>query len=291
MHSTPTQRTIAGPAAVSGFGYWSGRDVRVEFRPAAPDAGIVFIRGDLEGHPAVKATIQNRLETPLRSSLRVGPARVDMIEHIMAALVGLGVDNCEVWVDEAEMPGCDGSALLFVEALDAVGSVLQDAPRPQRVVDRTVRLGTSQSWIEARPSPSGETLLECHLDYGPDSAIGRQSCRLVLTPESFRRELAPCRTFVLKEEAERLLAQGLGQRVTANDLLVFDALGPIENSLRFPDECVRHKMVDLVGDLALGGCALVGEFVAYRSGHRLNGELVRTLLSPCGTGRELRRCA
>jgi len=291
MHTPPTQRTIAGTAVVSGFGYWSGRDVRVEFRPADPDSGIVFVRGDLEGTPAIKADIANRLDTPLRSSLRDGPGRVDMVEHVMAALGGLGIDNCQVWVDQAEMPGCDGSCLPFVEALDSVGTVPQDAPRRPWAVDRTVRLGTAQSWIEARPSLAGETLLECHLDYGLASAIGRQSYRLVLTPESFRRELAPCRTFVLKEEADRLLAQGLGRRVTARDLLVFDDSGPIENCLRFPEECVRHKMVDLVGDLALGGCALVGEFVAYRSGHRLNGELVRTFLCSGAIGRELGRCA
>ena len=92
---------------------------------------------------------------------------------------------------------------------------------------------------------------------------------------------------MLKEEADRLLSQGLGRRVTARDLLVFDDRGPIDNCLRFPDECVRHKMMDMVGDLALGGCALVGEFVACRSGHRLNGELVRTLLSAAGTDRGL----
>lgn len=292
MHSTRSQRTIAGPAAVAGFGYWSGRDVCVEFRPAPIDNGIVFVRSDLEGCPTIEASVCHRIEMPRRSSLQKGTVRVDMIEHVMAALGGLGIDNCEVRVDEAEMPGCDGSSQPFVEALDAAGIVVQDAPAQRHVVQETIRLGSTDCWIEVRPSVSGQTVLECRLDYGEGSPIGYQSYRLVLTPESFRRELAACRTFVLKEEAAWLLAQGLGQRVSVRDLLVFDDHGPIDNRLRFPDECVRHKMMDLVGDLALSGCTFIGEFIAYRSGHRLNAELVRTILSQTRESQcPRRRCA
>lgn len=290
MQSARSQRTIGDVAVVTGYGYWSGLDVRVEFRPAAPNTGIVFVRRDLDGCPVIRADIQHRVEGPRRTSLSVGPASVEMIEHVMAALAGLAIDNCQVWVDEAEMPGCDGSSLPFVEALDGAGIVLQDAPRPRQVVSEPLRLGNSESWIEARPSASGQTVLECRLDYGA-GPIGRQSHRLVLTPETFRRDLAPCRTFLLKHEADWLLAQGLGTRVAPGDLLVFDDRGPIENSLRLPDECVRHKVLDMVGDLALAGVTLVGEFVAYRSGHRLNAELVRALVSARGIACGIRRCA
>ena len=291
MYRTRNQRTIAGPAVVEGFGYWHGRDVRVEFRPAAVGTGIVFVRSDLDGTPRIPAKVENRVETPRRTTLRLGRAGVDMIEHIMAALSGLQIDNCEVWVSEAEMPGCDGSALPFVAALDSAGIVHQDSEKPQLIVREVIRLGNDDSWIEARPSPTGQTVLEYDLDYGPDNPVGRQTLKLVLSPNSFREQLAPSRTFMFKPEADWLRAQGLGQRATCRDLLVFGDDGPIDNQLHFQDECVRHKIVDMVGDLALAGCEIVGQFIAYRSGHRLNAELVRALVANGQIVRMWRRCA
>ncbi len=189
------------------------------------------------------------------------------------------------------MPGCDGSSRPFVEALDAAGIVVQDAPRPQRVVRKVIRLGGADSWFEARPAASDETVLQYHLDYGPEGPIGCQVFTVSLTPESFRKELAPCRTFMLKSEAEVLLAQGLGRRATFQDLLVFDDGGPIHNRLRFPDECARHKLVDMVGDLALAGCELIGRFRAYRSGHLLNAQMVEALVAETEGVEPRRRCA
>ena len=165
MYPTRNQQTIANPATVRGFGYWSGRDVRVEFRPAEPDTGIVFVRDDLEGGPPIAATVENWAETALRTTLRRGSVKVEMIEHVMAALAGLKIDNCEVWVNEAEMPGCDGSSLPFVEALSTAGIVEQEATRRRRIVGEIIRLGDRQSWIEARPCCSGETVLKQELDY------------------------------------------------------------------------------------------------------------------------------
>jgi UDP-3-O-[3-hydroxymyristoyl] N-acetylglucosamine deacetylase len=291
MHTTRKQRTIGGPAKLAGFGYWSGRDVSLEFRPAQPDAGIVFVRRDLAGCPRIPARIAHRVEAPRRSSLRCGTAAVEMVEHVLAALGGLAIDNCEVWADEAEMPGCDGSAMPFVAALDGAGIVQQDAVRPRRVLRDAIRLGDQGSWIEARPANSTVPVYQYQLDYGPDSPIGRQTFEIALTPDAFRREMAPCRTFVLKAEAQWLQAQGLGRRTTARDLLVFGDDGPIDNVQRFPDECVRHKLLDMVGDLALAGCDLIGQFTAYRSGHRLNAELVRTLLAETETVRSWKQSA
>lgn len=291
MITTRNQCTIAGPAVVEGFGYWSGRDIRVEFRPAEAGAGIVFVRSDLPGCPRIKADVANRVEIPRRTSLRCGDASVEMVEHIMAALGGLGVDNCEVWVDQIEMPGCDGSAEPFVRAIDAAGIVRQDAPRHVCVVRQFQRIGDERSWFEARPPLAESTVLRYHLDYGPESPIGRQVCELSLTPDLFRRELAPCRTFMLKSEADWLLSQGLGVRASCRDLLVFGENGPIENQLRFPDECVRHKLLDMVGDLALAGCQLVGRFSAYRSGHRMNAEMVQLLLDQAEEAHQWKRCA
>jgi UDP-3-O-acyl-N-acetylglucosamine deacetylase len=205
-------------------------------------------------------------------------------------LFGLQVDNCEVWVDAAEMPACDGSSRMFVDALSSAGFEVQNAMRRVLVVRETTRLGTRDSWVEARPNPTGTFSVKFELDYGPGNAVGKQMLTLPITADSFRRELASCRTFLLKTEADWLLSQGLGKRVTPKDLLIFDADGPIDNELRFRDECVRHKALDLVGDLALADCDLVGHFVAHRSGHRLNADLVRALLSE-GAPAELRRSA
>lgn len=265
--------------------------MRVEFRPAEVGSGIVFVRGDLVGCPRIKAEVASRVEVPRRTSLRCGEANVEMVEHIMAALGGLGVDNCEVWVDQPEMPGCDGSAEPFVLALDAAGIVRQGVARPVRVVRQFLRLGDERSWFEARPPLAESTVLKYHLDYGPDSPISRQICELTLTPDFFRRELAPCRTFMLKAEADWLQSQGLGERASCRDLLVFGDNGPIENQLRFPDECVRHKILDMVGDLTLAGCQLVGRFSAYRSGHRMNAEMVQMLLDQTEEVHQWKRCA
>ena len=291
MEATRNQRTIAAPATIQGVGYWSGRDVRIEFRPAPADAGIVFVRADLPGCPRIPATVEHRVETPRRTTLRCGEAVVEMIEHIMAALAGLQIDNCELWADQPEMPGCDGSSLPFVEVLRAAGVAEQDAPRRRKIIHRVIHIGDENSWIEARPCCSDKMILSYELDYGSGSAIGRQSLEVSLSPRHFHINLAPSRTFLLQSEADAIKALGLGRRATCKDLLIFGPSGPIENDLRFPDECVRHKMVDMVGDLALAGCDLVGRFIAYRSGHRLNAELVRIIADDCGVAEQRRRCA
>lgn len=279
MHALRKQRTISRPVTIEGFGLWGGRDVQVEFRPAEPGSGIVFVRRDLPQPARIKAVVANRVETPRRTTLSAQGASVEMVEHILAALAGLQIDNCEIWVDDAEMPGCDGSSMPFVTVLDSAGIVEQDAPRPQLVVRNVTRLGNDESWVEARPNAAAGLSVKFRLDYGSGNAIGRQTLQIPVTPESFRRELAPSRTFMLQEEAEWLLARGLGKRATYQNLLVFDNDGPIENELRYRDECVRHKTLDLVGDLALAGCDLVGHFIAHRSGHRLNADVVRALLN------------
>jgi len=264
---------------VEGFGYWSGRDIRVTFRPAEANTGIVFVRGDLDPPRRIPALVRNRIEIPRRTTLSADGTTVEMVEHVMAALAGLSIDNCEVWVDAAEMPGCDGSSRPFVEVLTLAGVVEQDVLQRQLIVTDVTRVGDEESWVEASPAQDAGLRVRYVLDYGRNSPIGRQSLELDITPESFPLELAASRTFILKAEAQWLLAQGLCQRASCRDLLVFDEDGPVDNELRYEDECVRHKALDLVGDLALAGCEIVGSFVAFRSGHRLNAMLVRTLLS------------
>lgn len=271
------QRTIGKTASVTGFGPWSGNDVRVEFRPAPPGTGLVFVRCDLESQTAIPVTIVHRIETPLRTTLAVGDVSVEMVEHIIAACAGLRVDNCEIWVDQAEMPGMDGSSLPFAEALDDAGILTQSELRPQLVVTEPLRVGTATQWVEARPADHAGLSCEYHLDYGT-GPIGCQTYSVQVSPDAFRKELAAARTFLLQHEAERLRSSGLGARVTYQDVLVFDEDSLIDNELRFHDECVRHKTLDLIGDLALAGCDLVGHVVAHRSGHRSNAEMVSALL-------------
>jgi UDP-3-O-acyl N-acetylglucosamine deacetylase len=264
---------------VKGFGYWSGRDVRVEFRPAAAGSGIAFFRDDLAPARRIAATLNNRIETPRRTTLAEGGAVVEMVEHIMAALWGLRIDNCEVHVDAPEMPGCDGSSRAYVEALQSAGIVAQGAGQRRLVVCETVRVGGDEAWVAADPARRGELRIKYRLDYGNQSPIGRQTLELDVTPEAFVSQLAPARTFILQHEAQWLRERGLGARTTYRDLLVFGEEGPLDNELRYKDECVRHKTLDLIGDLALCGCDVTGQITAHRSGHRLNAELVRALLS------------
>ena len=266
------QSTLVDCATVSGFGFWSGQDVRLEFRPATANTGITFVREDLPGTPRIPASVQLREDKPRRTNLTVGSHCVEMVEHVLAALAGLEIDNCEVWTTAREMPGCDGSSLPFAKALEAAGRQLLSAPQPRFEIHEVVRVGDDETWLEARPATQGMTV-EYHLDYGENCSLQTQSACHLVTRSTFVAALAPARTFVLQHEAEQLRSVGLGLRVTNQDLLVFGPAGPIGNHLRFEDECARHKALDMVGDLALCGVELVGHFIAYRSGHQLNAEL------------------
>lgn len=272
------QRTISQPTSVEGFGYFSGQDVRVEFRPASVGSGVTFVRRDLQPKVRVPVRPALRVAVPRRTTLQSAGVQIEMVEHILAALAGLQVDNCEVWVDAAEMPGCDGSARSFVEALNAAGIVEQGAPVRRIVVDRPIRVGDEAKWIEARPAPRGGLSISFELDYGSQAPIGKQSYAVDITPEKFHSELAPCRTFIMQDVAQAMLDQGLGRRVSPRDLLIIGPDGPVDNKLQFPDECVRHKVLDVVGDLALTGCEVVAHVEAYRSGHQLHAELAMLLM-------------
>ncbi|TWT90631.1 UDP-3-O-[3-hydroxymyristoyl] N-acetylglucosamine deacetylase [Pseudobythopirellula maris] len=277
------QNTIGSAASASGRGYWSGAECRVEFRPAPPNHGVVFVRDDLPGAPRIAVRPESRRPMARRTVLAErgpeGGAEVAMVEHVLAALSGQQIDNCEVGVTAAEMPGCDGSAAPFVLALAAAGLQVQAAVADTLVVRRPIRCGDDHVWIEARPPIGSGLSIEYRLDYGAGSAIARQWRVEEITPQAFQSEIAPARTFLLSEEADAMVEQGVGAHVTPQDLLIFGAEGPIENTLRYEDECVRHKILDVVGDLALAGRPIAGHIVACCSGHRLNGDLVETLLA------------
>jgi UDP-3-O-acyl N-acetylglucosamine deacetylase len=276
---------------VAGFGYWSGRDVEIEFRPAPPGTGITFVRSDLGRPRRIPADVRQRIEVPRRTTLAGDGAQVEMVEHALAACYGLAIDNCEIWINSSELPGLDGSCKQIVEALAEAGVAEQPAVRRRLVISDVTRVGDDETWVEARPAKAGGLTVKYRLDYGSNNPIGRQTIELKVTPKSFREELASARTFLLAEEAQWLRERGLGARVTNQDLLVFGPEGPLDNELRMENECVRHKALDLVGDLALAGCELVGHVIAHKSGHRLNAELVKILLSEGQIEEGLRRIA
>ena len=271
-----SQRTLRKPVSVAGVGYWSGRENRVEFEPATAGAGVVFVRADLPEPVAIPANVRCRIEASSRTNLSAGGARVEMVEHVLSALAGLDIDCCIVRVRGEEMPGLDGSSRAFVEALDAAGAEELGTPIDPIVVDSVVRVGDDTSWVEASPPRFAGLSVDYELDYGA-GPIGRQVLSLRVTPEAYREGLAAARTFLPAADAERLRAEGRGLSATTNDLLIFGPDGPIGNTLRWPDECVRHKVLDLVGDLSLAGRPIYAHIRACRSGHRLNGALAARL--------------
>jgi len=278
LRATRPERTLAHTAEVRGFGLFHGVDVTLRFLPADPGTGIVFVRSDLADRPAIPARVDHVVPSQRRTTIRQGAATVDMIEHVMAALGGLRIDNCVVEIDAGECPGCDGSSRTFVEALDRAGTIEQHRMRQALVLERSVTVREGDAVLAAMPGAPGRMTLAYHLDYGRGAPIAPQSFCLGLSPGSFRDELAASRTFLLEPEAEALRAAGFGARTTAVDLLIFGRDGVIGNTLRYHDECARHKMLDMVGDLALLGFDLHGIVVAHRSGHQTNHALARRLL-------------
>jgi UDP-3-O-acyl-N-acetylglucosamine deacetylase len=237
----------------------------------------VFVRTDLRPRTPIPAHVTQVTGTRRRTTLGQPPAQVGLVEHVLAALAGLRIDNCVVELDAPEPPGLDGSAQQFVDALNEAGPQPQRARRDCWCVDRPVVLGTHGATLALHPAAGAGLVLSYFLDYGPGSPLGRQVHTQALTPMSFAQELAACRTFILESEAAELRRQGLGARTTAADLLVFGPRGPIDNRLRYENEPARHKVLDLIGDLSLLGADLCGHVVAYRSGHPLNVALARVL--------------
>ena len=273
------QTTINRSTTVTGRGYWSGREVQLEFTPAEENNGVTFVRTDLPGKPRIQANVLNRVKGPRRTTLVTGGTSVEMVEHVLAALAGLKIDNCEILVSQPEMPGCDGSSLQFVEALMDVGICTQTSPKTVWSIRDVIRVGNDHSWIQCEPSPMGSLELGYQLNYWQPS-IGKQEFSCVLTPDRFRDEIASSRTFILQSEANLLRQQGLGNHVTYDEILVFDdTFGPISNELRFMNECARHKVLDMIGDFALVGADIEGRFTAYRSGHHLNAQMANALIN------------
>ncbi|MBT4158467.1 MAG: UDP-3-O-acyl-N-acetylglucosamine deacetylase [Planctomycetaceae bacterium] len=281
------QQTLRQSVAVVGKGYWSGVENRVELRPSAAGSGIRFIREDLGG-ACVPVSLKNRVAATKRTNLRVGQVAVEMVEHLLSALSALGVDCCEVGLTAAELPGLDGSARAYVEAIDSVGvQPLSGSLIEPLVVQSpfTIAEDSSSSLVEVHPPTTDGLRVSYFVEY-PGSSIWPQHYEVVVTPERYREDIAGARTFLLEEEARKLQESGVGLTVTTQDLVVFGPDGPLENELRWPNECARHKVLDVIGDLFLSGRPFHGDVTARRSGHRLNAEIVeKVLAAEAGTAR------
>jgi UDP-3-O-acyl N-acetylglucosamine deacetylase len=277
MRAGRYQHTITRPCQVSGRGYWSGWPITLTFLPAPAESGVRFVRTDLLARPSVEAITDHRVDMQLRTRLAKGPAVVDMVEHVLAALYGLQIDNVEIHCSASEMPGLDGSSLAYVLALDDAGKTPLRSRRVTFRPTQSIRIGDARQWIQFEPSDGESLEIEYRLDYGSTSPIGTATYMTKINEDAFYHGLAPARTFISLAEAQQLQERGLARHVTTRDLLVFDSDGPVDNSLRFNDECARHKALDLLGDLALTGIDLVGKVTAHRSGHQLNGKLAEQI--------------
>jgi UDP-3-O-[3-hydroxymyristoyl] N-acetylglucosamine deacetylase len=273
------QHTLKSPALFAGIGVHTGAYTRVSVKPASVDAGIVFVRTDIADRDNVvpahgEAVCKTQLGTVIGNAAGV---TVATIEHLMAALVMLGVDNAVVELDGPEMPIMDGSSAPFVRVLDRAGLRSQDVARAYIEILDTVEVIDGEKRATLRPASGFEVAFDIAFD---SAAIGRQSVDLVMDEQMFRGELADCRTFGFLSDVEALRAMGLARGGSMDNCVVVDGdaiLNP--EGLRRPDEPVRHKALDAIGDLFLLGAPLLGRFEGVLAGHGLNNALVRALLA------------
>ncbi|MET0295215.1 MAG: UDP-3-O-acyl-N-acetylglucosamine deacetylase [Phenylobacterium sp.] len=279
MDASPYQHTVKAPAVLAGVGVHTGARVRVAIRPAGPDTGVVFVRTDVtdrDNRVAARGdlVVKTQLGTVIGNAAGV---TVSTIEHLMAAFAMLGVDNAMVELDAPEMPIMDGSSLQFVEVLDRAGLRRQEAPRRFVEILQTVEVVDGDKRATLRPADGFEVAFEIAF---ASRAIGRQSVDLAMDGEAFRRELADCRTFGFLHEVEALRAINLARGGSLENAVVIDGdriLNP--EGLRRPDEFVRHKALDAIGDLYVLGGPIIGRFEGVLAGHGLNNALVRALLA------------
>lgn len=273
---TQSQKTIGGPVSISGRGLFTGAQTTLTFKPAPVGHGVVFVRTDLSRPVRIPALVQHVTKRSRRTAIRNGADAVETIEHCMSAVAGLGIDNLEIEITGGEVPGVDGSCLPFVEALKSAGLVDQPAEKLFLKITEPVEVRDGNASLIAAPPVGDEFHIFYDLDYGNIEPIRQQLFAYELGP-SFEKEIAPNRTFVTKVEADMLRSRGLGTHLQPGDVLVLDTTGPIGTELRYPNEPVRHKVLDLIGDFYLLGCAIKGRVVASKSGHSLNHAMVRKL--------------
>lgn len=271
------QRTIKEQVSVSGIGLQTGLKVNLTFKSAPENSGISFVRTDLPNKPSLNLqsiNLNDSASAERRTALGFGPFQVQTTEHLLAAFSGLSIDNIIVEVDNVELPGLDGSAKGFAELIKKAGIVEQASQRKFLKVDKDVWCVAKDSLIAVLPDE--EFKISYTLSYNRPG-LGVQFYSAIVNETNFMNDIAPARTFCLEEEALELIKRGLGKGADYTNTLVIGKDGPIKTSLRFLDEPVRHKVLDLIGDLYILGVPIIGHVVAIKSGHGINMELVKKL--------------
>jgi UDP-3-O-[3-hydroxymyristoyl] N-acetylglucosamine deacetylase / 3-hydroxyacyl-[acyl-carrier-protein] dehydratase len=279
------QKTIRREVHLAGVGLHTGNEVNLNLRPAPPDTGIVFVRTDLPGEPRVEATVDNIDLQPRRSALVRDGAQVQTIEHLFSVLSVLGIQNLEARIDAAELPGLDGSALPYYEAIREAGVDEQEKRGRDISIKETLAIRDGQTSLVALNASEGLTVAYT-LDYA-SPLLETQFMQVTIDEETFAREIAPARTFVLENEIKELQAKGLGKGASCQNTLVLGREGIIGSELRYKNEFVRHKILDLIGDLYLLSGRLNACVLATRSGHQHNMRLVKMILESTVREREV----
>jgi len=273
------QHTLRKPVSVEGVGLHSGKRVRLNLLPAPEDSGVVFLAGaDRERIPAAPESVIN---SHYATTIGRNGTRIQTVEHLMAAAAGLGVDNLEVEVDGPEIPALDGSARPFAAILTSAGRREQSARRRPLALTQPVRVGGEGRWIHAFPSDAPRISYTLDNDH---PAVGTQVLSWTLTERSFVEEVAPARTYGFLKDLGLMRKNGLARGGSLENAVVIGNRGPL-NGLRYRDEFVRHKILDLIGDLALLGRPLLAHVVARNGGHALNLDLVLAIQRALGLER------
>ncbi len=268
------QTTLAGAVSYSGIGLHAAREVHMVLRPAPANTGIVFVRTDLPGRPSVKAHFSNVTNTMRATTLECGEAKVFTVEHVLSALRGLQIDNCLVEMDSAEPPVADGSSLNFVELIEKAGVVPLDAPRQELVIQKQHLVQEEDKFIAVIPYDGFRITFT---SINPHPLLGVQFFDAEITRDTYIREIAYARTIAFTEELEMLRKLGLGKGGTLENVVVYDK----DTCLSVPrvaDELVRHKVLDIIGDLAMVGRPLRGHIIAVKSSHKLNNLLAKKIM-------------
>ncbi len=270
------QRTVKKEISCKSVGLHSGRKILMSISPAEVDEGIVFVRKDMTGKNTVRADVHNVVDTTLATTIASGGVAVSTVEHLMSAFSGMGVDNAIVEIDAAELPIMDGSARPFVELLKNVGAKVQGKAKKLLVIKKNVSVAEGDGSAMFLPSPEFQITYDIHFNH---KEIGSQLYHFKFSDVSYENEICDARTFGFLRDVEYLQARGLALGGSLKNAIVLDDNRIInKEGLRCPDEFVRHKILDAIGDLSLLGIPIIGHFVASRSGHRLNNLLLKELL-------------
>jgi UDP-3-O-[3-hydroxymyristoyl] N-acetylglucosamine deacetylase len=282
--ATWNQRTVAKRVSCTGVGLHSGKPATLTLAPAAPDAGISFVRMDL----GVEIPAKNEfvVDTRLATTVAVGQARVSTVEHVMAALHAMGIDNCRVEVDGPEIPVLDGSAATFVALVHEAGVQTQRLGKRWLVIDQPIEIRDRDK--VARLEPADAFSVEFTADFN-HPLITNQSFRATITDHVFEREIARARTFCFRKDIDQMQAMGLAKGGSFDNAIIIDEFSILNpEGLRYSDEFVRHKVLDAIGDLALFGLPVLGALTAVKSGHAMNQALVKKVLSDATSHRVVR---